>query len=219
MYLGIDPSLNSTGWCVLFAPGDFVSGTIKLTKGKERGAVRTTYIIEQLRDIIDQFGGPSYFTCVGVEGYAIHARGQIWQLAELGGVVRFNLSAWGMSFVVPTPTQVKKFATTDGGAHKVEVCLALQARGASFLIDGRTGHLEKDWRTDEADAYVMAEIAACYARDFSNAWTGQQIDIVTDMRLDPHGVLTRARKEKLSEDAHKRPAGRHANSRLRYRDG
>ena len=133
--LALDLSLTACGWCL---NGD--SGVIAT---RQRGWERIAEITQAI--FCKTFGVD---VCC-VEGYAFGAKGQaVYQLAELGGIVRFWLYQHHLSVVEVTPSTLKKFATDRGNANKDQV-LAAAIRQFYFKGDNNNA----------ADAHIMWAMA------------------------------------------------------------
>lgn len=210
MFLGLDLSLSSTGVCLLLDSQAYKTTAIKTT-AQVKGVKRLQAILTGIEEFIggrDDHG----VTMAAIEGYAYKGTGTVFQLAELGGLVRYHLLLWGIPFIVPTTNYVKQFATGYGSADKVQIGEALRAAwGVDFLRTDWPGH-KKDkpmppgwgnsdahWRNDEADAYVLSNIAAFYEGVWDRTPTPEQLHVLEGVKLDPEGVLTRAAKERMAE--------------------
>ena len=141
LVLGLDLSLVSTG----VAHVDETLSTIK-TK-KLRGVERLSFIELKLIPCIGKAD------LVAIEGYSYGSRGRsIFDIGELGGIVR--LACWKAStpFIEIPPAVVKKRATGYGNSTKDEVMKAALNAGA------------KPVNSDEADAFwirLMGVESAC----------------------------------------------------------
>lgn len=62
---------------------------------------------------------------VFLEGYAMGARGQVFNIGENTGVLKHHLHINRIPFVIVPPTTLKKFATGNGRATKEMMCKAL----------------------------------------------------------------------------------------------
>jgi len=83
---------------------------------------------------------------VVIEGYAHHSPGafSLIRLAELGGVIRLWLFTQNVPFELVAPTELKRFATGKGNAHKEEMVAAAISFGAPAGVNH-----------DEADAFHL----------------------------------------------------------------
>jgi len=85
------------------------------------------------------------------EGYAMGAKGRVFNIGELGGVFLTLLYEHGVSVAILPPTCLKQLITGKGNADKAAMAAALQAR-----YDVTLG------QDDEADAYALLMAAEHY---------------------------------------------------------
>ena len=127
--LGIDPSLNSTG--IAFRVGGKVNAYC-IGGGTFRGIARIKHVRNAVNTALDTYA-PSL---VIYEGYALGFRGKsniIFDLGELGGVLKLLILERGIDILLVPPTSLKMFVTGKGNAKKEQVSLALeQNHGLSF---------------------------------------------------------------------------------------
>ena len=137
--VGLDLSLTSTG--IATTHGET---TIKT---KLKGMSRLAYIAEQVETTVEHFKQP----LIVIEGYAYGAQGRaVYNIGELGGVVRHNLWSAGHLYIDVPPTKLKKFVTGKGNANKAAVVSAVTHRaGREFGTD------------DEADAFGLYAMGCC----------------------------------------------------------
>ena len=138
--VAFDLSLTCTGWC----DGAGV-GTLVPPKGYDRGVPRLDWIRARVMEKADGA------QLVAIEGYSYGAKGSSFlSLAELGGVIRWNLYVRKIPYVVIAPSSRAMFATGKGNAKKEEVFAAairkINYRGNSH---------------DEADAMWLHRMAEC----------------------------------------------------------
>jgi Holliday junction resolvasome RuvABC endonuclease subunit len=123
--LGIDPSLGSTGYAYR-KDGKIVSG--RITTDALRGAHRLFYIRLQLAKVV-QLVAP---TLTVLEDYAMGAGGRnnnnVFNIGELGGVVKTYLWENGMDVLSVAPTQMKSVIALNGRADKTDISRALAQR-------------------------------------------------------------------------------------------
>jgi Holliday junction resolvasome RuvABC endonuclease subunit len=95
--------------------------------------------------------------CRAVEGYAMGAKGQVFQIAENTGLLKHKLWLTGIPFVTPAPTAVKKHATGKGNAKKEDMERAF-VEETGWDIRHELGQSAKSWNpsSDIIDAYFMA---------------------------------------------------------------
>ncbi len=131
--LALDLSLTATGIC-------FDGDTRLLKFPKLRGWAR----IEAITDAIDDLASVS--DLVVLEGYSFGSRGAtLFQIAELGGIVRCDLVRRRVVYVDVPPSTLKRFATGRGNATKIDMVVAARER---FGLCGTTDD-------NEADAYLL----------------------------------------------------------------
>jgi Holliday junction resolvasome RuvABC endonuclease subunit len=184
--MGVDQSYSGFGVCILTPDGTYVMhrGTFDAQRyGK--GVDRLCAMGEWFRKII--YDTPQQIEHVCIEGYAHGAKFGREQAGELGAVVKLALRLhprlWNPSCypTIVAPTQVKQFAASSGSAKKEDMKLNVYKRwGVEFKTN------------DEADAYVLARIAAGIRShsDTENAallWahgelTGYQNDLIAKLR-------------------------------------
>lgn len=138
--LGIDPSLTSLG----VATPD---GTESWQPKGLRGAERLAYFWHKLGDTLSLWTPD----IVCLEGYAYSARGNSYDLGELGGILRLRLFMRSIPVVLIAPTQRAKFATGKGNASKDEVVSAVTHRSGRLFVN-----------SDEADAWVLREMGVIH---------------------------------------------------------
>ncbi len=148
--LAIDPSLTSTGWATIRDDSESV-GVIK--PAPLTGVERLAFIVQSIEDILDDYA--TEFAVL--EGYAMGVRGggRVFDIGELGGVLKFTLWRRSIRTLVVPPTSLKLFLTGNGRADKEDM-----KREASRIA----GRLIKN--ADEADAYGLLQLgkAACARR-------------------------------------------------------
>lgn len=187
---GIDLSLTATGLVVLDGDKLLYSGCFK-PKNKS-GAER---LIEIDREIsMTMVGYDPEIICL--EGYSFGSRGRaLFQIGELGGVVRVALHDWGKHWMEITPSQVKKFATGKGTSKKD---LILQQVYKKWGQEFKT--------SDEADAFVLAKIGTILL-GYEEKLTKQQVEVMENLgkvchkRFPPQKATTfwEECKEKLTK--------------------
>lgn len=118
--IGLDLSLRHTGVA-------YPSGSVTTVEtGKERGAQRWAAIFDQA-----SYGlwGNGQLDLAVIEGYAYAAVGSaLFELCELGGIIRWELHRAGVPWLVVPPATLKKYATGKGGANKTAMVIAARER-------------------------------------------------------------------------------------------
>lgn len=135
--LALDLSLTRTGYCL----GGGLAGceTGVLETARLRGMERLDRIVRDVQQLAR--GGH----LVVIEGYSFGSQGRaVFDVAELGGCVRFLLHRLGMPYVDVPPASLKKFATGKGNSPKDAMITAAIRR---FAFQGSDNN--------EADAYLL----------------------------------------------------------------
>jgi len=129
-YLGIDPSLISTGICLLNSKADLIDCTVLSYGPQERKRLykyfyHLNYYIEECHKKYSEK------LKVGLEAYAYGKAGQsmAFNIGELGGALKVSLqSRYDMKVIRPLPTEVKSFVTGKPRADKKEVRKVLEKK-------------------------------------------------------------------------------------------
>lgn len=146
LYLGIDPSLTSTGLAVLNDQGHYRLQSLQPGKSL-RGVPRLVWLAERVAVALSEakLSSPHGFTCAAIESYAYGGRGDLTGLAEAGGVIRLELGKQGLCVLSVPPASLKCYTTGHGFASK-EAMTTWASRQAY------TGELTND----TADAMALA---------------------------------------------------------------
>lgn len=148
MFLGIDQSLRSSGLAVVSETQSLVS-MYTVTPGKVTGAPRLATIREAVRDLL---AAEPAIKFAAMEGYAYDVgAGRVFELGEVGGVIKLTLHDAGIPFVVVPPASLKLFVAGNGSATKE------QMREAVFKKWGPD--IDQD---DQCDAYGLAQLARSF---------------------------------------------------------
>ena len=151
IYLGLDLSIRGTGVSVLSRSGDLLDCFTIATMNRHSNLKRYHEISKHIRKVVR---GKDPKICV--EGYAFgKARGgsaSVFQLAELSGVIRYNLiyrdEISPTNIALIPPTVVKAFATGKGNSAKSMILLGVYKRwGLEFKDD------------NQADAFTLSKIS------------------------------------------------------------
>ena len=111
--MGLDLSLTSTG-VVTHRPSNakyFHNHAIKVNSRD----------MERLDDIwkaVDSYINAYEPDVIFLEGYAFAGKGKVFQIGELGGVVKRELYRLALPVVIVPPTNLKKFICSNGNAKK-----------------------------------------------------------------------------------------------------
>jgi len=148
-FLGIDQSLTGTGICILSDAGDLVASAT-VTTDDLRDGERLVYIKTAVANFL---AGVEFAT---LEGYSYDSVGRVFELGEIGGVLKVLLHEHHVPYVVVAPVLVKKFATGSVHASKDAMLAAAASQGHDFGAND-----------DQADAFFLACIARTYAKNIA----------------------------------------------------
>jgi crossover junction endodeoxyribonuclease RuvC len=156
-FIGIDPSLTGTAICVLEAHSSInykiehletISTTPKIPHLK-----RLKYIVDRVALAIPKNSG-----YVVIEGYSFGSRGSaVFDLAELGGLLRMMLATDFEGYFEVAPSTLKKFVTGKGTSPKnlmLERCYKKFGVGSETLKDD-----------NQVDAFCLAQYALSNYKD------------------------------------------------------
>lgn len=135
--LALDLSLTRSGYCL----GSGLAGceTGVLETSRLRGMERLDRIVREVQSLARGCD------LVVIEGYSFGSKGRaVFDVAELGGCVRFLLHRLGTRYVDVPPSTLKKFATGKGNSPK-DAMIAAAIR--------RFGFAGSD--NNEADAFLL----------------------------------------------------------------
>lgn len=169
-FVGLDLSLRETGWAILDDSRE-AHGVIK-TPNTLRGARRLAYLLEKLEAVM-----PAGHSVVAVEGYAMGARGNTYDIGEWGGLTKWWLYQRGdcVCLSVP-PTNLKQFVTGSGGADKPRMVVAINRLMGTDIKNHNEADavglalIARQWyrKTSQTDyeAAAMKKIRPCYPIPF-----------------------------------------------------
>ena len=132
-YMAFDLSLTGTG----VAYGD----TTATIKPKQRGVERLSVIRQALQSLVIVWQP----RCVIIEGYSFGSRGNaLFQIGELGGVVRLMLHDLGIPFIEVPPLQEAPLGLVLGAITRVETALRPVVRHFLTHLHRAAHHLQND---------------------------------------------------------------------------
>jgi len=144
-YIGLDLSLTGTGICVLDEKANIKH--ISTIKTKARGMERLNYIANSIDDVLVKYPNITVY----LEGYSYGSQGKIFEIGELGGVVKLMLYSQSITPKIIPPTVLKKFVIGKGG-------------GPGTKKEDMKLFAYKKWKVefatnDECDSYCLAMLA------------------------------------------------------------
>ncbi len=190
VFVGIDPSLSSTGFVRITYPypsnngGRIISSSCITTKPKQFDSPysRVDYICQAVKKYLTFDREVEIIACI--ESPLVVHPGNSLILGALGFALRSQLFFSNVPFFSPTATQVKKFATGKGNAAKEDIIKAVREK----------------WRfrtrsSDLADACVMAKMAEANRafntedRELISRFSREEANIIMDMEFCESGNL------------------------------
>lgn len=140
MIVGIDYSMTSPAVCVCNGDFKYENCSFAFITNKQKLAVQHTPNIVGLplyeyKDNLERFTKLANMTVefirsaivyngytihIGLEGYAYGAKGQVFNIGENTGILKYTLNKFSQGeIIVFAPSEIKKFATGKGNANKV----------------------------------------------------------------------------------------------------
>lgn len=164
VYLGIDPSLTSSGLCLMNAQNVFTKRI--QTNKTDSLSVRLHYIREEFGIFLDENADPIEVVCIenvfsGPNKMTAHL------LSCVTGIYLAELAEWTGEILHPPTKVYKKFVTGTGAAEKDHLVR---------IVEETWGYTNKC--TDVVEAYAMAHFARC-SRE-RNLYTEDQAILVQD---------------------------------------
>ena len=142
-YIGIDPSLNSTGVAVL-TNGDCNVFLHQPPKKYSSGVIRLAWHFDMLSEILKTYK-PFHSA---IEGPSLGSVNRADDIGQLRGVFLLELHHFGIPTTIVQPTSLKKYGARSGSATK-----SAMIRAATVHWPGVT------FNDDTADAVWLAHIA------------------------------------------------------------
>ena len=164
--VGLDLSLTHTGVGIV---SNGKRGYFSLIPKKIFAVKRLAWIEERL----ELFISSTSICCVVIEGYSFGSVGRaIFNLGELGGIVRLLFYRHRIPIVIVPPAVVKRFSCGKGNASKEDVVSAYnRSHKTSFVL--------KD--NNEVDALLLAEILYYYLYDDRSDLRSYQIEVIDSL--------------------------------------
>lgn len=166
MFLGIDQSLRSTGLAVVDAAGVSLFTGIITPGAKLKGTARLAHIRSGVQELFISYPAIQF---AAIEGYSYGSAGRVFELGEVGAVIRMALHDAGVPFLVVSPSSLKKFVSGNGASKKEQM---RQAVIKKWGVD-----LPQD---DECDAFGLAQVAR--AVRLNRGTTRAELEVLKDLR-------------------------------------
>lgn len=174
---GIDASLTGTGVCCL-EKGVFQPTFIPELKLK--GAERLLSLRDRLFKVIDAFKPE----LVMLEGYSYNSIGRLFEIGELGGIIKVELFIRSIPLIIIPPKRLKKFM----GVKRDDKELMIKAVKHRLKFDAGNND-------DLADAAALARVAEVYLTKATKYRS--ELEVIRDMQvtkvLKNHGRFQKLR--------------------------
>jgi Holliday junction resolvasome RuvABC endonuclease subunit len=166
MYLGIDQSLRSSGVAVV-TEKQLVQYMGRIVPEKLTGVKRLAAVREAIRDVL---AAEPLIKFAALEGYAYDVgAGRVFELGEIGAVVKLTLHDAGVPFIIVPPASLKQFVSSSGSATKE---LMRQAVLKKWGVD-----VAQD---DECDAFGLAQVARSF--HLNKGTTRAELEVLKKLR-------------------------------------
>jgi len=114
-FIGIDRSLTSSGIAIV-NKGKLIEQIEYKTKSYEED--RLISIGSKVLQVCWHYKEKKYNVLICMENYSYNSRGHVFQLGELGGVIKTFIAMKGYNFLDIEPTVLKKYITGKGNSPK-----------------------------------------------------------------------------------------------------
>lgn len=166
MYLGIDQSLRSSGVAVV-SEKQKVTYLSTLNPKKLKGVERLAWVREALREILAAEPDIKY---AALEGYAYDVgAGRVFELGEIGGVVKMVLHDAAIPFIIVPPASLKQFVADHGQAKKEQMRQAVLRKWGHDVA-----------QDDECDALGLAQVARAF--HLNKGTTRSELEVLKKLR-------------------------------------
>lgn len=171
-YVGLDLSLTNTGVAILTDNLNDLPQVLSIkTTPKYDLYTRAEMALEKLKVFLDVHTGSNKNTHFFVEGFAFGAKGQIFNIAEFSGIIKYYINKewfFDSDFYQIPPTSLKKFITGSGTAKK------------ELMVKEVYKRYQFDTNDDNAaDAFSLAVMGRAYLSPPHDALTAFQKDALS----------------------------------------
>jgi crossover junction endodeoxyribonuclease RuvC len=171
LYLGIDPSLASTG-IALITPKIKASTELKTQPNQEK-VMRLHSLKTQFVEFMLRYAPEKQVTLCCIEGASYNSFGRHDDLGMVRGILSLTALDYCLQIVTVPPRSLKKYATGRGEASKEEMVKKAIAIGWSI----------QEQHDDAADAALLAELAFGITNQHSLNLTRAQLEVLKSLKL------------------------------------
>jgi Holliday junction resolvasome RuvABC endonuclease subunit len=175
-YIGIDPSINSTGVAVRSHTEATVQRITLTIQPSEKLTVFSRMLYTQ--NVVEEFlkttcpEGEVISACI--EGSSYDSSGKHDELGQNRGILKFTLyQLFGIIALQPAPTSLKKFASDYGAATKETMITRANRRGWTITKGD----------DDAADAAHLADLAHACMHFKEGRLTRKQLEVVSTLGI------------------------------------
>lgn len=143
--LAIDPSLGSSGYAFYDAEAQLRVG--RIMPKTLRGTQRLNFIQGTFLDLVYKSGAATLV----LEGYSMGSRGRVFDIGELGGVLKLAAFQHDIEVLIVPPSTLKKWVTGKGNADKKAMVAAVRRKWKVQTSNN-----------DECDAIALLNFGAFY---------------------------------------------------------
>ena len=177
-YIGIDPSLRNTGITVLDEKANIIATLCISSKifGVDR--------LKEIYDLIELFfnqQGVDSSSIIIMEGPSYNSiSNSAHELGELSGILQLYFVEKGLTYICPTPLQLKKFFTGKARAEKSE------------MLDEAVKRYPDSGITDLSEHEIDALAAALYGKELLDSFSigSSAVDSISSLLTDIQSYAT-----------------------------
>ena len=178
--LGVDPSINGSGFCLMTINDDYTINHVKLFgfTGTKKWIYKSADLeINPLPDGYENY--PYHYRAqliydavknslgiidyIAIEDYAMGGSGRVFNIAEFTGSLKDIFYRQRIPMKTLPPTSVKSFATSNGGADKILMGMHFKASPIAKKVDQHLFELPEysSPQADIVDAVAIVEMIRC----------------------------------------------------------
>jgi Holliday junction resolvasome RuvABC endonuclease subunit len=166
LFLGVDQSLRSSGVAVISEEQESVY-LGRIAPAKLSDAPRLAAIRDALQTLITTTPDIRF---AALEGYAYDVgAGRVFELGEVGAVVKLALYDAKIPFIVVPPASLKQFVADHGNANKTQMRISVLRRWGYDIT-----------QDDECDAFGLAQVAR--AVHLNKGTTRSELEVLKKLR-------------------------------------
>lgn len=178
-FLGIDQSLNATGLCKL-SDARTITSMLTVDVAGHLDGKRLARVKQVASTLLE---GVAF---AALEGYSYGSTGRVFELGEMGGVMKLMLVEHGVDYIAVPPVSLKLYATGHGGASKLHMIAAANERFSASVADD-----------NQADALFLADIARSMTRGAAGS-PRHQLEVLASLRAPKKSKKSQRKPRRVS---------------------